>query len=415
MNSPSFLGSNINLVKAHNLQSILLILLHTEKISRVELAKQTALSTTTITNLTAELLEADIIVEEEASQGAGERRNVGRPRTMLRLVPDAGYAVGVHIGIGLYRVAVTNLQAEIIHNNIATFEIGTPANVILNDIAALVQKTIAESKIDPERVIGIGVGASGLVNPVRGVNVLAPKLGWQDVPIQVLLESQLNMPVCVDNNVRCMALGDAFFGAGRGVSSLAFVYGRIGVGAGLVVEGQLYRGSRAGAGEIGHTIMLPQGGELCSCGNTGCLETLVSEPVLIKQAELLAQQNPTSLLSQYLQGENEHSQMERIFRAARAGDETARALIEDRACYLGIALANLVNLLNPEVILLGGMFAQGHDLIIPVAEAKMKECAFAGLGEEVQITATKFGWRAGVIGASALALTKFFYQQTEAA
>jgi predicted NBD/HSP70 family sugar kinase len=105
--------------------------------------------------------------------------------------------------------------------------------------------------------------------------------------------------------------------------------------------------------------------------------------------------------------------MEQIFEAARAGDQAARGLLENRACYLGIALANLVNMLNPEVILLGGMFAQGHDLIIPVAEAKMKEIAFAGLGDNVRITATDFGWRAGVVGAASLALTSFFYQQNE--
>ncbi len=209
-----------------------------------------------------------------------------------------------------------------------------------------------------------------------------------------------------------MALGEAFFGAGRNVGSLAFVYGRIGVGAGFVVNKELFRGSGAGAGEIGHTVIVPRDGELCSCGNTGCLETLVSEPVLIKQAQILAQIEPEGQLSQILNNGDDNGQMEKIFIAARQGDQLARDLIEDRACYLGIALANLVNMLNPEVIFLGGMFAQGHDLIIPVAEAKMKEAAFANLGNNVQVNATEFGWRAGVVGASSLALTSFFYQQT---
>jgi predicted NBD/HSP70 family sugar kinase len=119
------------------------------------------------------------------------------------------------------------------------------------------------------------------------------------------------------------------------------------------------------------------------------------------------------LLSQYLKKENDGRQIDRVFAAARDGDKTAQELIEKRACYLGIALGNLVNMLNPEVILLGGMFAQGHDLIIPTAEMKMREGAFAGLGNNVKIAPTDFGWRAGVIGASALALTAFFYQQNE--
>jgi len=330
---------------------------------------------------------------------------------MLRLIPDARYAIGVHIGIGIFRIAVTNLFAEIVSSRMVNFDLGTTPEEVLSSIAKNIEGTIEESGVDHDRVIGIGLGASGLVNYVTGVNVLAPRLGWKDVPIQSLLEAKLNYPVCVDNNVRSMALGEAFFGAGRGVGSLAFVYGRVGVGAGFVVGGQVFRGSGAGAGEIGHTIMVPQNGELCSCGNRGCLETLISEPVLVKQAGLLAEKNPHGLLAQYLNAENDSGLMERIFKAAREGDQEVRSLIEDQACYLGIALANLVNMLNPELILLGGMFAQGHDLIIPVAEARMREAAFAGLGDDVQIAATDFGWRAGVIGASSLALTSFFYQQ----
>jgi len=405
-------GSNINLVKTHNMSAILYTLLREEMVSRVELAERLSLSNTTITNLTAELLEQEIILEEQV-ETSGKRKRVGRPRRMLRLIPNARFSIGVHIGVGMFRVAVTDLIAEIIYYQMTKFDLDTPSEDVISKVAENIELIIQESGVDRANVIGIGVGASGLVNYISGVNVLAPRLGWKDVPIQYLLESHLDLPVSVDNNVRSMALGEAFFGAYRGVGSLAFVYGRIGVGAGFVVDGQLFRGSSAGAGEIGHTIMLPQGGDLCSCGNSGCLETLISEPVLVKQAELFAEENPESLLAQYLKKEDISGKMEQIFTAARDGDKISLDFIEDRACYLGIALGNLINMINPEVILLGGMFAQGHDLIIPVAEEKMKEVAFARLGEKVQIAATGFGWQAGVIGAAALALTTFFYQHAE--
>ena len=405
-------GSNINLVKTHNMSAILYTLLREEMVSRVELAERLSLSNTTITNLTAELLEQEIILEEQV-ETSGKRKRVGRPRRMLRLIPNARFSIGVHIGVGMFRVAVTDLIAEIIYNQMTKFDLDTPSEDVISKVAENIELIIQESGVDRANVIGIGVGASGLVNYISGVNILAPRLGWKDVPIQYLLESHLDLPVSVDNNVRSMALGEAFFGAYRGVGSLAFVYGRIGVGAGFVVDGQLFRGSSAGAGEIGHTIMLPQGGDLCSCGNSGCLETLISEPVLVKQAELFAEENPESLLAQYLKKEDISGKMEQIFTAARDGDKISLDFIEDRACYLGIALGNLINMINPEVILLGGMFAQGHDLIIPVAEEKMKEVAFARLGEKVQIAATGFGWQAGVIGAAALALTTFFYQHAE--
>jgi predicted NBD/HSP70 family sugar kinase/biotin operon repressor len=410
--SNNLLGSNIYLVKSHNLRAILLSLLQDGPISRVELAEKLSLSNTTITNLIAELLDQGIIREEQV-ESSEKRRRVGRPRRMLRLVPSARYAVGVHIGVGIFRVAITNLFAEIIYNEIATFDLTTQPEGVIKDIVRLIEIAIEKSAIERERVIGVGVGASGLVNYERGINVLAPRLGWENVPIQHLMEIQLDLPVCVDNNVRTMALAEAFFGDGRGVGVLAFVYGRIGVGSGIVVDGQVFRGSGAGAGEIGHTTIIPQGGDTCTCGNTGCLETLLSEPVWIRHAENLAASHPDSTLATYLKQGDERSPIELIFSAATDGDELAKQFIEDRSCYLGIALANLVNVLNPELIILGGMFAQGSDLILPIAEAKMREAAFAGFGEKVKLKITSYGWRAGVIGAAALALTTFFYQQTK--
>ena len=147
--------------------------------------------------------------------------------------------------------------------------------------------------------------------------------------------------------------------------------------------------------------------------NTAALGLAMIEKGAISQAQELADSHPQGLLADYLRAASPENRMESIFMAAREGDAAARGLIEDRACYLGIALANLVNVLNPEVILLGGMFAQGHDLIIPVAEAKMRAAAFAGLGDNVRLSPSNFGWRAGVLGASALALTSFFYHQSD--
>ena len=405
-----FAGSNIYHVKRHNLRAILLTFLHTGTASRVQLSKHTNLSNTAITNLTAELIDQGIVVETgpaSATHGR-QRRRVGRPQRMLQLVPDARYVVGVHIGIGLFRVAVANLHADIVHNNIATFPVDQPALDVLDMIAQLVGVTLAEANVDPARILGVGVGASGLVNRETGVNLHAASLGWHNIPIEAVLKKRLHLPVCVDNNVRVMALGEAYFGLGRGVDVLAFTYGRIGVGAGIVVNGQVFRGSGAGAGEIGHTIILPHDGAQCRCGQRGCLETLVSEPVLLREARLLADQLPNSILATRLNADGDV--IEAVFAAARAGDRQALALIDSQMQYLGIALANLVNVLNPKLIILGGMFAQGSDLILPTVEATIRQLAFAGLGESALVKPTTFGWRAGVVGAASLALKEFFYE-----
>lgn len=411
MSKSTFAGSNILRVKKHNMRAVLLTFLHSGSISRVQLAKQTNLSNTTITNLTAELIEQGIIVEKSAPSVEERRlrRGVGRPRRMLELVPNARYVVGVHIGIGMFRVALTNLHAEVTCNKMMSFPVDRPSSDVLDDIANLVRVVIEESGVNTNSILGIGVGASGLVNNETGMNLRAASLGWHDVPIREHLEKQLNLPVCVDNNVRAMALGEAYFGLGRGVDVLAFIYGRIGVGAGIVVNGQVFRGSGAGAGEIGHTIVQPQNGDLCRCGQHGCLETLVSEPELLREAQLIADQNPNGILAASLKN-SDLKPIEAVFTAARQGDEPTLQMIEKQMHYLGLSLANLVNVLNPELIILGGMFAQGGDLILPKVEATMRQLAFAGLGETVHVKPTVFGWRAGVVGAASLALKVFFYE-----
>jgi glucokinase len=237
-------------------------------------------------------------------------------------------------------------------------------------------------------------------------------LGWRNVPIRNRLAEALALPVVVDNNARTMALGEAMFGTGRDAHALAFVYARVGVGAGFVVGGQLFRGSAAGAGEIGHATIIPSGGELCRCGNTGCLETLVSEPAIVRRAQSLATEDEGGILATHLH-EGEGRPFERVLAAARAGDAATLIMLKEQACYMGIALANLVNILNPDLIVLGGICAQGEDLLLPAIEVTMRQRAFAGLGECVRLQTTSFGAHAGTVGAAALALDTFFYRQPD--
>jgi glucokinase-like ROK family protein len=392
------------------LQVVLLSLLYEPGLSRIQLAKRTNLSNTTITNLIAELIEQGVISESETNAGDEAQRPVGRPRVGICLNPDSRFAVGVHIGIGIFRVCVANLQNEIVHNRVYSYDRKIPAAQVLEQIAASIETVISESGIRRELILGAGVGASGLVDFSSGENLLAPNLNWRNVPMRTYFESALHLPVVVDNNVRAMAIGETYFGAGRGVSSLAFVYGRTGVGAGLVFDGKVFRGSSTGAGEIGHTVMLLRGGEPCHCGNSGCLETLISEPAILRQAETLAHLNPDGLLAQTFATRLDISLLERVFVAARQGDQDVLRMLNERAYYLGLALTNIVNLFNPELILLGGIFSQGQDLFIPPTLETLRQMSFGGLGKKVRLQANTFGWKGGVLGAAALALMQFFYK-----
>ena len=408
------LGSSSSTIKARNVSTLMLMLLRYGMLSRVRLAELTGLSTTTITNLISELIAQGIVAQHDDQVLPPRHRAVGRPQLALALVPEARYAVGIYIGVGSVHVALCDLLAQPRTLTSIEHPLDRAQDAVLDEVVGMVRHVIADSGVDPARIVGVGFGASGLVEPLRGVNVLAPNLGWHDVPIGEVLEAALHLPVLVDNNVRAMALGEALFGAGKDVYSLAYVYVRVGVGAGIVVGGQLYYGGGAGAGEIGHMTIQPHEGAACRCGNHGCLETLVSEPVILRLAAGIARRAPDGLLAHHL-ASGEGLPIERVFAAARAGDSAVRALLDEQAYYMGLALANLVDILNPELIIMGGIFALGQDLLLPGVRETMRQCAFAHLGDKVRLETPTFYEHAGVIGAAALALDAFFYQRSGAA
>jgi len=396
-------GSNSIRIRAHNQRALLLRLLQQGPLSRSQLAAQTGLSATTITNQTATLLDRGILADIEPPADDPEtKRRGGRPRRQLRIVPEAGAVAGIHLGIGRMRVALHDLFGAVQAQTTASFSPDRPAGDVLNLAADLVQKLIDKHPGTRERLLGGGIGVPGLVDPQQGTGRYAIGLPWQDVPVAAPLAARLGVPVHVENNVRAMGLGEAMFGQGRGADLQVFIYGRTGVGAGIVRHGRIFRGSGGGAGEIGHMIVQPQNGRRCRCGQIGCLETVLSAPALLAAAAALGFQPQNRLLPDITE----------LFRAAQSGSgsEQLAALLQDRGRQLGIALANLVNLLNPNLIVLGGLFAQSGDLLLPTIRATVRETAFAGLGRAVEIRPTRFGANAGVIGAAALALASEFYR-----
>lgn len=398
-------GSTGSTIRAHNLRAVLFAFLRQESVSRAQLAQITGLSSTSITNLVRGLIRQGVLAEVKPQRRrAGqppEPRGVGRPQRALRLVPDARFALGVHIDVDRVYLALTDLYGRPRLTDTLTLTEGIPAADALHQISERAAQVIAASAVPPGLILGVGLGASGLVEPETGINRIAPGLGWQDVPVVDTLSARLRLPVAVENNVRAMALAETFWGAGQNASSLAFIYGRVGVGAGLALDGKLYRGANGGAGEIGHLTILPNAGERCRCGNTGCLETLVSEAAINRAAAHL--DLPAG----------EGSIPERLLQAARAGHAASVNLLTERARYLGLGLATVVTIFNPEVIVLGGFFARAWDLLGPAASATLRERTFAGMGERTRIEVTRFQEQAGVIGAAALALQAFFFEPSE--
>ncbi len=396
-------GSNIIRVKSHNRQAILMALLR-HPASRVELAKALNITSMTVTNIVNELLDEGWVCSK-AVETAVSRKKAGRPRETLQINREAGYVFGVHIGIGTLRIGLVNLCGEIVSLTETQFDTSLSARTLLKQIASEIKALHQNSNVQDECILGIGVGSSGLVHSDEGVCVTAPSLNWKNVAIQELLQQFTGFNVVVENNVRAMAHGEAYFGQGQDVSTLAFIYGRVGVGAGFVMNHALFRGVQAGAGEIGHTVIQPNSGIQCRCGQFGCLETLVTQPII-----------ENSLLDpKYKQIHditNEVERLEQILRLADSGDIYVQEQLDKIANYLSIAIINLVNTLNPEQIVLGGMYAQGAEHFLPQLQDAVSKRSFGGLGEHVQIVASEGGLHAGIVGAASIALMKCFYKQT---
>jgi glucokinase-like ROK family protein len=404
------MGSNQVTAKSQNIRSILKALLYHQQISRVELAELTNLTTATISNLVNELLSQGLVRENGIEQVHSPR--VGRPRMTVELIPDARFTIGVHIGIGEFHVVISDLLANIVTSASQKFEVCSDAKIVIQEMVAQIDKLITQSGINKNLILGIGVGASGLVNFETGVNINAPNLCWRNIPIRDLVHQGTGLPVIVDNNVRLMCLAEAMFGEGKTANVMAFVYARVGVGAGLFVNGKLFRGMAAGAGEIGHSIMIPDGGEKCSCGNYGCLETLVSQKAIIKSAKHLAEANPAGILARKFD-DYQTSELDCVFSAAKDGDEEVLQMFAEKARYFGIALANLINILNPNLIVLGGLLSHGEEYFLPEIKKVVKEYSFSHLGDQVEICVSGLGQKTGVIGASALALSTYFYDLSD--
>ncbi len=392
-------------VRWHNRRLLLLNLLEQQPISRVRLARLTGLSTTTVTNLTSELIQEGVVAEIGVDVIA-QPRGAGRPPLALSLVADSRHAIGVHIGVRSVRLVLCDLMVGVLDRDEFPIVRGSPPEAVIDAIRTAVARLQERHAhiAKPDQLVGVGVGASGLVDGVTGVNYLAPNLGWRDLPLRDMLYDVLDLPVVVDNNVRYMALGESMYGVGRGVRALAFVYARVGLAAGLVVDGKIYRGAGYGAGEIGHWLMTPAVGPGAPAQT---LEDLLSERTLVRLARDIA---PGSFPGDPA---DSHEEMLTLLAAARDGDRALQDLLTERAGYLGVAMTNLVDVLNPECLILGGYLADGHDLFAPILVETMRRHAFAGLANKVTVMPTAFGDGAGAIGAAAGALNHFFFGAAE--
>jgi predicted NBD/HSP70 family sugar kinase len=376
-------GSQSSLHRA-NLERVVRAVRLAGSLTQAEIARSTGLSAATVSNIVRELRDNGTVEVTPTSSG-------GRRARAVTLSGDAGIVVGVDFGHSHLRVAVGNLAHQVLAEESEPIDVDASASQGFDRAEQLVGRLVAATGVSPDKVIGVGLGVPGPIDVETGaLGSTAILPGWSGINPRQELAERLHMPVQVDNDANLGALGELVWGGGRGVRDLAYIKVASGVGAGLVIDGRIYRGPGGTAGEIGH-ITLDEAGPVCRCGNRGCLETFTAARYVL---ELLRGSHGPGLT------------MPRMVQLAREGDPGCRRVIADVGRHIGMGVASLCNLLNPSRVVLGGDLAEAGELVLASIRESVARYAIPSAARRLSIVPGALGARAEVLGALALALSE---------
>ncbi|WP_190159507.1 ROK family transcriptional regulator [Streptomyces litmocidini] len=376
-------GSQTSLHRA-NLERVVRAVRMAGSLTQAEIARTTGLSAATVSNIVRELKDGGTVEVTPTSAGGRRARSVS-------LSSDAGIVIGVDFGHTHLRVAVGNLAHQVLAEETEPLDVDGSAAEGFDRAEQLVKRLIRATGIGPDKVIGVGLGVPGPIDVSSGTLGSTSILpGWSGINPAEELSGRLGVPVHVDNDANLGALGELVWGSGRGVKDLAYIKVASGVGAGLVIDGRVYRGPGGTAGEIGH-ITLDESGPVCRCGNRGCLETFTAARYVLP---LLRPSHGPDLT------------MERVVQLAREGDPGCRRVIADVGRHIGSGIANLCNLLNPSRVVLGGDLAEAGELVLAPIRDSVSRYAIPSAARQLSLVQGALGGRAEVLGALALVLSE---------
>jgi N-acetylglucosamine repressor len=392
--------------KAHNRRLVLKTIYDGGRISRADVARATDLTRTTVSDGVAWWIEKGFVEEVGFGPSAG-----GKPPILLRVVDDSHQVIGIDLASDEFRGAVVNLRGEIRERSTQPLN-DRDGKAALALIYTLVSDLIAATD---RPILGIGIGTPGLMDPIQGVVRRAVNLDWQDLPLRHLLKNRYGLPVHVANDSQLAALAEYTFGAENNADSLVVIKSDHGVGAGIVLNGQLFHGDSFGAGEIGH-VTIVENGQPCRCGNVGCLETVASARAIVQQARTIARDNPGSPLRHFADNPERITidtvcdaltQSGSVSGGEASADTAALAdLVQQAARALGIAAANLVGVLSIKRILIAGSVTCFGSVLLDQVRATMLQRSLALVASETEVEISTMGPDMVILGASGLVLTQ---------
>jgi predicted NBD/HSP70 family sugar kinase len=357
--------------------------------SRAEIARRTGLSRSTVSTIVADLLDDGLVVNHQGDAPGPQASGAGRPPTLITLAPSAGVAVGIDFGKRHLAVAVADLSHAVLAETWREMEDDYAAPAGLDAAADLVRKLLRKAGMPRERVLGVGLGLPGPIHSPSGTVGSATILpGWVGIRVADEMQARLSLPVQVENDANLGALAEHTWGAGQGCEHLAYLKVATGIGSGLIIAGRMFRGAGGTAGEIGHTI-LDETGDICRCGNRGCLETYAGAPAIVE------------LLRRSL---GEELTIEDVLERAVDGDAACRRAIADAGRHIGTALSNLCNVFNPQRIVVGGSIRAAGDVLLAPMRDAVRLHVIRTAAEDVEIVPGQLGDRAELLGAVAVVL-----------
>lgn len=364
--------------------------------SRKDLAKQSGFSAASITAIVQRLIDKGLVTE------FGESR---RP-VSLSVRNDLAYIVGVDVGSFLLRVIVTDVLGHVVYSAETEAHMSEGREQVISKTFKAIHEAMNGSRVPKDSVRGIGMAHSGVIDSQKGIVLSFPRPGqmteWRNVPLRDMLEAEFGLPSVLDDSARMMAIAEKHVGLGIDISDFVYIEVGMGIGAAIFIDDKLYRGPGGGAGEFGH-MTVDEKGPLCCCGNTGCLETLASCAAIIQGVKSGIQHGVNSRVSELAQGDLERISVEMIIQAANENDTLAYRVLHEAVTHIGVALADVVNLLNPSVVVFGGpLFRNSEQLLLEPLKRVIRQCALEKSANELELKVSTLGNEAGALGAARL-------------
>jgi len=376
-----------SLLRDFNVSLLIELVRRAGSISRAELARQSQLSAPTVSAIVDSLLKRGIVIEITTAPSSG-----GRPPVLLSVDPKAGYVVGIKLrGDGVTTV-VCDLDAQIVSSNERYVPLVGDPMAALDAIEEETRRALRDAAVPASKVLGVGVGLSGVIDSAAGVCRFSHLLQWHDVDLAAPLRRRMGLPVWVENDVNTLAVAEKWAGDAHTAKNFVTLSVGRGIGLGIVVDRSLYRGSHGAGGEFGHMIVEP-GGPRCECGRFGCLEAMVGEGALRRRIS---------------ERKGHDVSREELLMLVEMGDSAALDIVDSAGRKLGLAVANMVTLLNPELLIICGEgTALGSAFIDPIVSS-VREQTFADLGRQLEIKIQSWGDEAWAVGAATLVLRESF-------